>query len=150
MSSDPKKIIVDTNVLLSAAIYPNSPSAHALLTAFTFCALYHSKETLHEIRTVLNRPKFDRYFLDAEFTREMFLATYIEKSIEAEITQISTDCIDPKDNMFLSLALSVGASMIVSGDTKHLIPMHPYQSISIFSPTDFVRLVMQEALMGRR
>jgi putative PIN family toxin of toxin-antitoxin system len=137
MSSDPKKIVIDTNVLLSAAIYPSSPSAQALLTAFTFCEIYHSRETLHEIRTVLNRPKFDRYFLDAEFTRDLFLAAYIDKSIEAEITQVSTDCQDPKDNMFLSLALSVGASIIVSGDTKHLIPMHPYKGIEILLPKDF-------------
>ncbi len=146
MSSDPKKIIVDTNVLLSAAIYPNSPSAQALLTAFAICTLYHSKETLHEIRTVLNRPKFDRYFLDTVFRREMFLEAYIEKSIEAEIIQISTDCQDPKDNMFLSLALSAGAEIIVSGDQKHLIPMHPYRGIAILTATDFVQMMIENRL----
>jgi len=100
MSSGLKKVVVDTNVLLSAAIYPNSPSAQALTTAFAFCAIFHSKETLCEITTVLNRSKFDCYFLDAEFTRDMFLEAYIDKSIKAEVTQISSDCEDPKDNMF--------------------------------------------------
>lgn len=148
MSSGLKKIVVDTNVLLSAAIYPNSPSAQALLTAFTFCEIYRSKETMDEISTVLNRPKFDRYFVDTAFTREMFLEAYTEKSIEAEITQISTDCQDPKDNMFLSLALTVGADIIVSGDTKHLIPMHPYKGIGILLPKDFDELIFSESFPG--
>jgi predicted nucleic acid-binding protein len=103
MSSGRKKVVVDTDVLLSVATYPNSPSAQALTTAFAFCTGYHSKETVHEITTGLKRLKFDRYFLDMEFTRDMFLDAYMDKSIEAEITQISTDYEDPKDNIFLSL-----------------------------------------------
>jgi len=67
----------------------------------------------------------------------MFLEAYIDKSIKAEVTQISSDCEDPKDNMFLSLALSTNADMIVSGDIKHLIAMHPYKGISILSPKEF-------------
>jgi len=148
MSSGLKKVVVDTNVLLSAAICPNSPSAQALTTAFAFCAIFHSKETLHEIKMVLNRSKFDRYFLDAEFTRDMFLEAYIDKSIEAEFTQISSDCEDPKDNMFLSLALSTNADMIVSGDLKHLIAMHPYKGISILSPEDFGDFMRRELFAG--
>lgn len=138
MSLDLKKVIVDTNVLLSAAIYPQSPSAQALMTAFAFCTIYRSQETLHEISTVLNRSKFDRYFGDTEFTRTMFLEAYIDKSIEAQITQISTDCADPKDNMFLSLALSTDADIIVSGDIKHLLSMHPYARTDTFAGIDIL------------
>jgi len=148
MSSGLKRVVVDTNVLLSTAIYPNSPSARALTTAFAFCAMYHSPETLHEITTVLNRSKFDRYFLDTEFTRDIFLEAYIDKSIEAEITQISSDCEDPKDNMFLSLALSTNADMIVSGDIKHLISIDPYKGISILSPKDFGEFMRRESFTG--
>lgn len=145
MSLGLKRVVIDTNVLLSAAIYPKSASAQALMTAFGMCWVYHSKETLNEITTVLNRSKFDRYFVDKEFTRGVFLDAYIDKSVDAEITQIANDCEDPKDNMFLSLALSVNADIIVSGDIKHLVAMHPYQGIDILSPKDFSERLLRES-----
>ena len=139
-----KKIVVDTNVLLSAAIYPKSGAAQALAAAFLFCDLYRSASTSHELDTVLNRAKFDAYFTDAEFTRTMFLETYFEHAEKVEVTQESTDCTDPKDNQFLSLALTVGADIIVSGDKKHLLSMHPYKGISILSYQEFANLVVRD------
>ena len=78
----------------------------------------------------------------------MFLEAYIDKSIEAEVTQFSTDCEDPKDNIFLSLAMSTNADMIVSGDIKHLISMHAYKGISILSPKDFGQFMRRELWAG--
>ena len=72
---------------------------------------------------------------------ESSFCNYKELVVVAEITEISTDCIDPKDNKFLSLALTVRADIIASGDQKHLIPMHPYRTIEILSATDFVRVL---------
>ncbi|PZO48621.1 MAG: putative toxin-antitoxin system toxin component, PIN family [Phormidesmis priestleyi] len=34
-----------------------------------------------------------------------------------EVTTVVTDCRDPKDNKFLELAMSDGATSIISGDT---------------------------------
>lgn len=144
MSSEPKKFVLDTNVLISAALYPHSPAAQAVTVAFAFGKVYRSQETFQEIKTVLNRPKFDRYFVDPAVTRARFLSLFEKYSTSVPITEVSTDCIDPKDNMFLSLALSVGANAIVSGDQKHLIPMHPYRGIAILSVTDFVQQMEQD------
>jgi len=87
---------------------------------------------------VLTRPKFDRYFVDKVFTRFDFLASFEQVSEIAEVTQTCTDCVDPKDNMFLSLAVSVGADCIVFGDKAHLISMHSYREIHILSVGDFL------------
>ncbi len=144
MSSEPKKLVLDTNVLISAALYPHSPAARAVTVAFAFGKVYRSHETFQEIKAVLNRPKFDRYFGDPVVTRARFLSLYEKYSTWAPVTEISTDCIDSKDNMFLSLALSVGADAIVSGDQKHLIPMHPYRGVAILSVTDFVQQMAQD------
>lgn len=141
MSSGRKKIIVDTSVLLSAAIYPASGAAKALYTGFLWCTLYRSASTSHELQTVLNRSKFDAYFKDPEFTRALFLNTYFAQALEVEVTEISADCNDPKDNQFLSLALTVGADIIVSGDKRDLLSMHPYKGISILSYKDFDDLI---------
>ena len=145
-----KKVVIDSNILISAAIYPDSSSAQAYRLAVTFCDLFASDETMTEIEHVLLRTKFDRYFSHGGPTREQFLSDYKGVVRTVEINQVSTDCADPKDNKFLSLALSCGADIIASGDQKHLIPMHPYRNISIFSATDFVRVVMQEASRGKQ
>lgn len=144
MRSDRKKVVFDTSVLLNAAIYPHSGAAQALGAAFLSCSLYRSASTSHELATVLNRSKFDAYFKDADFTRGLFLDIYFERVQEVEITQESIDCKDPKDNQFLSLALTVGADVIVSGDKRDLLSMHPYKGISILSYQDFADLLYQD------
>ncbi len=146
MTSGRSKVVIDSNILISAAIYPDSPSAEAYRTAVTFCDLFASAQTLAELEQVLFRPKFDRYFSRGGPTRERFLRDYKGLAKMVEITQISTDCADAKDNQFLSLALSAGASILVSGDQKHLIPMHLYRGIAIVSAAQFVQEIMTKAL----
>ena len=46
-------------------------------------------------------------------------------------------CVDPKDNKFLSLAVSGNASLILSDD-KHLLRLHPFQGISILTPQQYL------------
>ena len=148
MPAEPKKCVIDTNVLISAAIYPQSLAAQVLTAAFALGNVYRSAETFAELQTVLNRTKFDRYFVDKVFTRAMFLAIYEKYALEVLVTHTCTDCVDPKDNMFLSLALSADADVIVSGDKAHLISMHPYQGIDIVSLADFGRLILGRGLQG--
>lgn len=143
ISSEPKRIVLDTNVLISAAIYAQSLAAQSVTLAFAFGKVYRSQETFLEFKTVLNRSKFDPYFVDNTVTRAMFLSLYGKHSVEVAVTHTCTDCIDPKDNMFLSLALSAGAAILVSGDQKHLIPMHPYRGIAILLATDFVQMMIK-------
>ncbi len=50
------------------------------------------------------------------------------------------ECSDPKDDKYLSLAVSGKADVIVSGDVRHLLSMHPWRGISILSPADFLTL----------
>ncbi|MGS5089324.1 putative toxin-antitoxin system toxin component, PIN family [Hydrogenophaga sp. A37] len=144
MSSVPEKVVLDTSVLISAAIYPQSPAAQAVMAALLMGRVYRSEDTFEELRSVLTRPKFDRYFIEKVFTRFDFLASFEQASEIAEVNQVCTDCADPKDNMFLSLAVSVGADCIVSGDKAHLISMHPYRGIEILSVGDFLRRVQRQ------
>jgi uncharacterized protein len=136
-----KRVVLDSNILISAAIYPQSVSASALLIAARFCDLFRSIETTAEIEQVLMRPKFERYFARGVAEREQFLSLYNEMAVLADVTETATECADPKDNKFLSLCLSVQADMLVSGDRKHLLPMHPYRDIAIVSEADFVEIM---------
>ena len=104
-----KSVVIDSNILISPAIYPNSASANALRLAVMFCKLFRSDETTAEIEQVLLRTKFDRYFVAGGPSREDFLTIYKDAAALEPITEIATDCSDPKDNKVLSLALSVKA-----------------------------------------
>lgn len=94
------------------------------------------------------RTKFDRYFAADGPSREDFLTIYKDAAALEQIIEIATDCSDPEDNKFLSLALSVKVDLLITGDRKHLISMHPYRGIPIISETDFVQLMLKDLALG--
>lgn len=68
-----RRVVLDTGVLVSAAIRPESVPALALekdWAQFEVCA---SRETLAELETVLHRSKFDRYAPASQ--RQAFVAS---------------------------------------------------------------------------
>lgn len=130
-----RRIVIDTGVLVSAALRPESIPALALekaLLQFEVCA---SDETLAELETVLMRSKFDGY-LSSEM-RQAFVAGLRQRVTMVEVTQVVTDCPDPKDNKFLALAEAAVAELIVSSD-PHLTDMHPWREIPIMPPAAFL------------
>ena len=48
-------------------------------------------------------------------------------------------CRDPKDDMFLSLAVSADADCIVTLDGD-LLALHPFQNVPILTPASFLKL----------
>lgn len=130
-----RPIVIDTGVLVSAAIRPDSTPALALEKALLHFDVYVSDATLAELETVLSRPKFDRYATPDE--RRAFLAGFIERSIRVEVRHTVSDCIDPEDNKFLALAEAAGAELIVASD-PHLTRLHPWRGIPILPPAAFL------------
>jgi uncharacterized protein len=130
-----RPIVVDTGVLVSAAIRPQSVPALALERALLHFDVCASMATFAELQTVLLRSKFDRYASAA--TRQLFVQGLSQHLRMVEVTQQVTDCIDPKDNKFLALALVVGAEMIIASD-PHLTQMHPWRGIPILPPAAFL------------
>jgi putative PIN family toxin of toxin-antitoxin system len=117
-----RRIVIDTGVLVSAAIRPESVPALALekaLLQFEICA---SDETMAELETVLMRPKFDPY-LRTDLRRE-FVTGFRNRVTMIAVDQTVTGCTDPKDNKFLALAEAAGAEFIVASD-PHLTDLHP-------------------------
>lgn len=131
-----KYIVVDTSVLISALLKPSSIPALALTQARTLFTLAVSTDTLTELTRVLSRDYLTRYRTVDE--REQFLLRYSELTELINVTVQVTDCRDPKDNKFLELALAANASILVSSDSDLLV-LHPYRSIQILTPADFLK-----------
>lgn len=135
MSSD-KYIVVDTSVLISALLKPNSVPAQALEYARTHFKIALSTETLTELTKVLSRDYLTRYRTIDE--REAFLVLYSELAELIPITEHVTDCRDAKDNKFLDLAIASKAQILVSSDSDLLV-LHPYRDIQILMPSAFLQ-----------
>ncbi len=135
MTSPRRRIVIDTNVIVSRALLPESVAGRALGKALSEGTPIASVESLSELEEVLGRKKFDRIAPYAERMRVWF--TYRIQVEICPVTDIVTDCRDPKDNMILALALSGHAGLIVTGD-KDLLCLHPWRGVAILSPAEYL------------
>lgn len=130
-----RPIVIDTGVLVSAAIRAQSVPALALERALRHYEVCASADTLAELQQVLMRPKFDRYISLTQ--RQIFLQGLTPHLRMAEVTTPIAECADPKDDKFLALALTVSAELILTSD-PHLTQMHPWRGIPILPPAAFL------------
>ena len=134
MSFD-RRIVVDTGVLISAAICPQSIPALALEKALLLFEVCASRSTLAELQRVLMAERFERYRPLA--SREQFLEGFVQRARRFEVSITVTDCRDPGDNQFLELAETAEAELIVSSDAD-LQVLHPWRGIPILPPSAFL------------
>jgi uncharacterized protein len=131
-------VVFDTNVLLSAMIRSESIPARAVERALLQTEVFISDETFGEFSEVVRRAKFDRYFSRDNARRETFIKDFVSRATHAVVSTEVSDCKDPKDNKFLSLAVSVNADFLVSGDKRDLLSMNPFRGIQIVNAATFV------------
>lgn len=129
------RIVIDTNVVVSAVVLPRSISRQAFNFVIQKGKLLASDHTLAELNEVLCRPKFNKYI--PEQKRLEFFAALVREVEIIKISEFITECRDKKDNKFLELAISGNASHIISGDNDLLV-LNPFRNISIISPSHFL------------
>lgn len=100
--------------------------------------LITSREVEAEYREVIFQPKFD-HRVSVERRQQFLNIVLIAAERIEQVTPVS-ECSDPKDDKYLALAASGKAHVIVTGDARHLLPMHPWRGIGILSPADFLAL----------
>jgi putative PIN family toxin of toxin-antitoxin system len=130
-------IVFDTNVFVSAAL-----GSEACKKAFELAKnkdkLARSEETFTELAVTLEKSRLQKYFRQQD--KIDFLANYllITERHEISVERLSV-CRDPKDNMFLELALSCKASHIVTRDID-LLSLSPFREVTILSPEQFIKM----------
>lgn len=127
--------IIDTNVLISAALFKISLQDKVFDKARSLGTIVCSDLTYAELKEVINRNKFDKYFKAGD--RSKFLARFVAETIFINVSHRVSKCQDPKDDMFLELALSANANCIITGDPD-LLALHPFENIPIISPKEFL------------
>ena len=135
MNQKPAYIVVDTHVLISAGLLPQSTTAQALALAVEHFVMAQNQDTWHELETRIARPKFDRYF--GEFGRLRHLIK-IAQSVEFfEVTAQVSVSRDKSDDKFLALAIDAGACWVIFGDPD-LKDVHVYKGVEVLSPAQFL------------
>ena len=94
-----------------------------------------SQAVFDEIDAVLNRPTLAR-FLDPALCAELLDQLLSGSEWFYPVVRV-TDCRDPRDDMYLELALAAQASAILSGD-RDLLVLHPWRGIPIVRPADYL------------
>ena len=135
MSDVPPRFVLDTNTLVSAALFPNGTPGRALDKAISEGLLVISARTLAEFIEVLYRGKFDKYLSDAR--RKEFVDSIETVSYEVEIRETITACRDPSDDKFLEVAVNGHARVIVTGDVDLLV-LNPFRNVRIVQPRAFL------------
>lgn len=128
-------LVVDTNVIVSALIFPGRLPSQALNKGLKRYKLAISAEVRAEYREVLARKKFEP-FISLEQRRRLLEKLLLRSEIFVAKETVKV-CRDPKDDMFLELALSAQAECIISGD-PHLLELHPFRGIPILKAADFL------------
>ncbi len=131
----PLRLVIDTNVLISAAIKPAGLQRTVLLLAITKPArLYVSRPILEEYSEVLGRPELRiRKGLMQQLLQLVKNHSYsVVPTRRLEVTS------DPDDNMFLECADAARADYLVTGNQKHFPRF--WKKTKIITTREFISL----------
>ncbi|MFN6144254.1 MAG: putative toxin-antitoxin system toxin component, PIN family [Pseudanabaena sp.] len=131
------RIVLDSNVILSAALFKGSTPRQALDKASITGQILMSNEIIEELTDIFNRPKFDRY--SSKQLRNEFLNDFLAIVENVQIVEKIAACRDRKDDKFLELAVNGKANYIITGD-QDLLVLNPFQDIEIISVSDYLSL----------
>jgi putative PIN family toxin of toxin-antitoxin system len=136
-----ERLVLDTNVFVSALLFESSTPARVLEHAFEHCQVIFTNDTQRELIATMTSAKLDRYVSAVE--REQLLRTVMPLIELVSVWQPVRVCRDPHDDALLEAAFNGGADAIVTGD-KDLLALHPFRGIAVLTPATYLSAVASE------
>ena len=140
----PLRLVIDTNVLVSAALKPEGLQRTTLLLATTKPArFYVSRPILDEYEDVLSRPELRiRKGLRLQLLQLIKNGSHIVlikngSHIVAPSRRLDL-CGDPDDNTFLECADKAGADYLITGNSRHFPKF--WKKTKIITAREFISL----------
>ncbi len=138
------RIVIDTNILVSAILTPKGNPAKILkLVLEGKLNLIISPAILEETQQVLRYPRLVKLMIKNKITKKEVYDFLGKMSKVAVITpdKLEIDAIpdDPADNKILACGLEGEADYIISGD-HHLTDLKIFQGIKIVNPATFLKV----------
>jgi uncharacterized protein len=132
----PLRLVIDTNIVVSAAIKPQGPERTVLLLAITKPAsLYISDANLAEYQEVLARPELQiRRGLRQQLSQ--LIKSHAHRVVPSQPLQATGD---PDDNKFLECADAAHADYLVTGTQKHFPRF--WKKTTVITSREFISIV---------
>jgi len=132
----PLRLVIDTNILISAAIKPAGLQRTVLLLAMTKPARWYvSRSILEEYSDVLARPELK---IRKSLRRQLWQLIKNRTHLVATTRHLEVTS-DPDDNIFLECADSARADYLVTGNQRHFPRF--WKKTKIITPREFISLV---------
>ncbi|WP_419947752.1 putative toxin-antitoxin system toxin component, PIN family [Candidatus Palauibacter sp.] len=132
------RVVLDTNVLISAALTRTGPPRGVVdLVRAGNGVLLFSDETFAELSDRILGSKFDRYL--GRESRTAFVGLLAAVAEWVPIAGARLGCRDPADDKILETALMGRADHLVTGDAD-LLAMSPFHGIPIITPARYLAL----------
>ena len=137
----PPVVVFDTNILMSGTGWQGNPYRCLEYARTGLVEGVTCKEILDEL---VEKLQSKLHFSDSQATDTVVdLLTFLRLvTITHTLKAVPAD---PDDDKVLECAVVGGASHIVTGDRRHLLPLKNYQGIAIVSATEFLAFVSRSA-----
>ena len=129
-------VVYDTNILISAFIGKGAPYEALKAVYGGKVRLVISPEILLELEDVLSRPKF--HYNKSQIRKMITIIVQASTVIEPD-TKVNLVKNDQTDNKIIEAAIDGKAKYIVTGDTRHLLPLKRVGNIKIVSVNEFLK-----------
>ena len=137
------RILIDTNILISAALWPSSTPSLAYFKATNFP--YHGlicEQSIDELRRVFNKKFPDRIYVLNTFLSLALLAVEVVP-VPDEVIELEQKVRDVNDRPILRAAVNTNADILLTGDNDFLEAgiQHPrIMNAAAFLEYDYHRL----------
>jgi putative PIN family toxin of toxin-antitoxin system len=132
----PLRLVIDTNVIVSAALKPEGLQRTTFLLAITKPArLYVSRPILDEYADVLSRPELK---IRKGLRRQLLQLIRNRSNLVVPSRRLEVAS-DPDDNRFLECADTARADYLVTGNLRHFPRF--WKKTKIITPREFIGLV---------
>ncbi len=133
----PLRLIIDTNILVSAALKPDGLQRTVLVLSITKPArLYVTEGIFAEYRDVLGRPELKiRKGLRQQLLQ--LIKNHAQLITPARVLQVAKD---PDDNKFLECADAARADYLVTGNQRHFPKF--WKQTKVITSREFISIVV--------
>lgn len=137
------RIVIDTNVLLSALLWGGTPRLIIEALRSESAQLFVSEALLAEFDSVLARPKFAVIIQKTRKSPAGLSAALRTLAVTIVAPPLAKQvCRDANDDVVLACALAANADAIVTGD-EDLLVLQSFQQIPIVTPVAMLALLAQ-------
>lgn len=135
------RLVLDTNVLISAFLWQGVPSRLIELASEKEIQIFTSRVLLDELATTLSKKKLEKAVLATGLRSDQMLSNYRRLATLVTSRQLAHPISrDADDDAVLACALAAHADLIVSGDDDLLV-LKTFQDIPIATVSQAIKRI---------